>query len=64
MVPESHTNTQSDDIRIWPERMPKELIYYWDVKGPEDLHHSDVKSLDAKFAIQKVGRKSIPVMFE
>lgn len=42
--------------------MPKELIDYWAVKGPEDLHHSDVKSLDAKSAIQKVGRKCTPAI--
>ena len=44
--------------------MPKELIDYRGVKGSEDLHHSDVKSLDAKPGIQKVGRKCISVIIE
>ena len=41
-------DNQVDDINLWAEGMPKELIDYWAVKGPEDIHHSDVKSLDAK----------------
>ena len=53
VLPESHTNTQVDDISLWPEHMTKSFIDYWAVKGAEDLHHSDVKSLDAKSAIQK-----------
>ena len=44
--------------------MLKELIDSWAVKGPEDLHHSDVKSLDDKSSIQKAGRKCTPAIFE
>jgi len=62
VVPESHT--QVDDISLWSERMLKELIDYRAVKDPEDLHHNDVKSLDAKSAIQNVGRKCTTAMFE
>lgn len=48
--------------------MTKELIDYKAVKGAEDLHHSDVKSLDVKSAIQKgannIIQKCIPAMYE
>ena len=44
--------------------MLKDLIDYWAVKDLEDLHHSNVKSLEAKSAIQKVGRKCTPAIFE
>lgn len=54
MLPESHTNPHVDDIGLWPVHMTKELIDYWTAKVPQDLHHSDVKTLDAKSAIQKV----------
>ena len=68
VLPESHTNTQVDDISLWSEHMTKEFIDYWAVKGAEDLHHNDVKSLDAKSAIQKgannVIRKCTPATFE
>jgi len=33
MAPESHTITQVDNISLWPEHRPKELIDYWAVKG-------------------------------
>ena len=64
VVPENDTITQVNDISLCPERMPKELIDYWIVKGAEDLDHSDVKSLDIKSAIQQVSRKCTPDMFE
>ena len=64
---ESLTDAQVDDISLWPEHMTKELIDYWAVKGAEDLHHSDIKSLNAKSAIQKGAnsgiRKCKPALF-
>ena len=64
---ESLTDAQVDDISLWPEHMTKELIDYWAVKGAEDLHHSDIKSLNAKSAIQKGAnsgiRKCTPALF-
>ena len=67
MLLESLTDAQVDDISLWPEHMTKELIDYWAVKGAEDLHHSDIKSLNAKSAIQKGAnsgiRKCTPVLF-
>ena len=64
---ESLTDAQVDDISSWPEHMTKELIDYWAVKGAEDLHHSDIKSLNAKSAIQKGAnsgiRKCTPALF-
>lgn len=68
VLPESHTNPHVDDIGLWPVHITKELIDYWTAKGPQDLHHSDVKTLDAKSAIQIVAdnasRKCTPAMFE
>ena len=64
VVPAFHTITQVDDISLWPERTPKELIDYWAGKCLENLHHNGIKSLDAKFAMQKVGCKCTQGMFE
>ena len=61
---EFHTITHVDGISLWPERMLKELIDYCAVKDHEDLPQIDVKSLDAKSAIENVGRKCTPAIFE
>jgi len=67
VVPESHTITEVDDISLLPDRIPPpspKIIDYWAVKGLYDFHDSVVKSLDAKSAIQKVGWKCTPAIFE
>ena len=55
------------ELPLWPEHMTKELIDYWAVKSAEDLHHSDIKSFNAKSAIQKGAnsgiRKCTPAFF-
>lgn len=65
------TTTQLNDIGLWPEKLTKEFVDYWAVKGAEDLQYSDAKILDVKSATQtckkdthNIRRKCTPALFE
>ncbi|MEL7308383.1 MAG: DUF4371 domain-containing protein, partial [Pseudomonadota bacterium] len=65
------TTAQHNDIGLWPEKLTKEFVDYWAVKGAEDLQYSDAKILDVKSATQTfkkdthdIRRKCTPAMFE